>query len=62
MLAIRVPSSTSNLGSGFDALGLALGLYLTVGVEPTEQEWGSFLVKGEGADVLRASAEENLIV
>ena len=24
---VRVPASTSNLGSGFDTLGLALGLY-----------------------------------
>ncbi|MCL4848244.1 MAG: homoserine kinase [Acidobacteria bacterium] len=29
---IRVPGSTSNLGAGFDALGLALGLYLEVEV------------------------------
>jgi homoserine kinase len=29
-LIIRVPSSTANLGPGFDVLGMALGLYLTV--------------------------------
>jgi homoserine kinase len=29
---VRVPASTANLGSGFDALGLALGLYDTVEV------------------------------
>src|ERR1041384_6431738 len=28
---VRVPGSTSNLGSGFDCFGLALKLYLTVG-------------------------------
>ncbi|HET6980105.1 MAG TPA: homoserine kinase [Pyrinomonadaceae bacterium] len=28
--AVRVPASTSNLGSGFDCFGLALELYLTV--------------------------------
>src|ERR1051325_10186698 len=27
---VRVPASTSNLGSGFDCCGLALNLYLTV--------------------------------
>src|SRR5262245_41511467 len=27
---VRVPGSTSNLGSGFDCFGLALKLYLTV--------------------------------
>jgi homoserine kinase len=31
--SFRVPASTSNLGAGFDALGLALGRYLRVGVE-----------------------------
>jgi homoserine kinase len=31
---IRVPASSANLGSGFDALGLALGLYDTVEVRP----------------------------
>jgi threonine synthase len=30
--AIRVPASTANLGAGYDALGLALGLYLDVHV------------------------------
>lgn len=33
---VRVPSSTSNLGPGFDTLSAALSLYLTVGVEPIE--------------------------
>src|SRR5271155_482415 len=31
-VAIRVPASTSNLGPGFDCLGLALQLYNTVTV------------------------------
>jgi homoserine kinase len=30
LLTLRVPASTSNLGSGFDALGLAIDLFLTV--------------------------------
>lgn len=30
MFEIRVPASTANLGPGFDSLGLALGLYLTI--------------------------------
>ena len=34
-MKIRVPGSTSNLGSGFDCFGLALKLYLTVGVTVT---------------------------
>jgi homoserine kinase len=31
---VRVPCSTSNLGSGFDTLGLALNKYLTAEFEP----------------------------
>jgi len=48
---LRVPASTSNIGPGFDALGLALGLYnefcferSAAGVEVH--------VSGEGADIL----------
>ncbi|MDA2925389.1 homoserine kinase [Acidobacteria bacterium AH-259-L09] len=40
--SVRVPASTSNLGSGFDTLSAALSLYLTLRVEPTrgkEIEW-----------------------
>ena len=33
MIRVRVPASTSNLGSGFDTFGLALQLYLTVAIE-----------------------------
>ena len=39
---IRVPASTANLGPGFDSIGLALSLYLTVDVEPADQ----WLVEG----------------
>jgi hypothetical protein len=31
-VTVRVPASTSNCGSGFDTLGLALGLYNSVTV------------------------------
>ncbi len=30
MLRIQIPASTANLGPGFDSLGMALGLYLTI--------------------------------
>ena len=33
----RVPASTANLGPGFDALALALDLYVEVEVEPAER-------------------------
>src|SRR3972149_5159566 len=34
---VQVPASTANLGSGFDVLGLALGLYNTVEMEAIPQ-------------------------
>lgn len=34
---IRVPASTANLGPGFDSIGLALDLYLTLEVETSER-------------------------
>jgi homoserine kinase len=46
---VRVPGSTSNLGPGFDQLGLALGLFLEV----TLEDFGpapSWQVELEGAD------------
>src|SRR5262249_27074690 len=61
LITIRVPASTSNLGSGFDSLGLALQLYLTVHVDWTENQYGSFIFKGEGAQSLRDVSEDNLI-
>ena len=36
VVRVRVPASTANLGSGFDALGLALGLHDTVEVTVTD--------------------------
>jgi len=36
MFSIRVPASTANLGPGFDSIGLALSLYLTVHVYRSE--------------------------
>src|SRR5690349_6728830 len=34
---VRVPASSANLGPGFDALGLALSLYLTCRFQPSDQ-------------------------
>ncbi len=36
-LRLRVPASTSNVGPGFDALGIALNLALTVSWEPADR-------------------------
>lgn len=35
--AIKVPASTANLGPGFDSMGLAVDLYLTLDVEKSEK-------------------------
>lgn len=45
----RVPASTSNLGPGYDVLGLALRRYLEVEVTPAERLVIS--AEGEGADL-----------
>lgn len=48
---VRVPASTSNLGSGFDVLGLGLGMYLELEMHETGQgiEVSS---QGDGAEKL----------
>jgi len=56
---VLVPASTSNLGPGFDALGLALKLYNEFTVKPS----GSYIVeiRGEGEESL-AIDESNLFI
>ncbi|MBE9375763.1 homoserine kinase [Saccharopolyspora sp. HNM0983] len=46
---VTVPASTANLGSGFDALGLALSMYDTVEVHPVDGPAGSARVEVTGA-------------
>ena len=49
LVRVQIPSSTTNLGPGFDALGVALNLYNRV--ELDELPWGlSIHVEGEGQD------------
>lgn len=45
----RVPASSANLGPGFDALALALALYVEVTVEPADEL--TILATGQGADI-----------
>lgn len=59
-LTVEVPASTSNLGPGFDALGMALDLCNTVHCE-TGGEGLRVSVHGEGSDVLAQDAS-NLVV
>ncbi|MDQ3754373.1 MAG: homoserine kinase [Acidobacteriota bacterium] len=60
---VRVPASTSNLGSGFDCCGLALRLYLTVRavVRPASSEPCRVRTRGAGAGASLPRSEENLI-
>ena len=52
MLSVRVPASTSNLGPGFDLIGLALSLFLEVRTRPTGRPGPHRIegAEGEAAD------------
>jgi homoserine kinase len=56
-LRVRVPGSTSNLGPGFDLLGLALSLYLEARLEwlAAEPDPTPGAYAGDGPDLLRAA-------
>lgn len=55
---LRVPASSANLGPGFDALGLALGIYLECRFRPSERL--SIRVTGRDAEAI-STGEDNLI-
>jgi len=55
---VRVPASSANLGPGFDALGVALGIYLTCRFEPAARL--SIQARGRDADQISTGAD-NLI-
>ena len=48
MFTIKVPASTANLGPGFDSVGMALNLYLTLEVEKADQWEVIPLTEGNG--------------
>jgi homoserine kinase len=57
-ISLRVPASSANLGPGFDAMGLALGIYL----ECRFRESNELSIHVEGRDAAAiSSAEDNLI-
>lgn len=56
--AVRVPATSANLGPGFDALGVALGLHLVVGA--TARSDARVTTTGEGADEL-PEGDDNLV-
>ena len=54
VIRVRVPATTSNLGPGFDALGLALRLHNTLTLEEAEEP--RVEIEGEGAGALPRDA------
>ncbi len=55
---LRVPASSANLGPGFDALGLALGIYLECRFRPAAE----LIIRASGRDAaLISTGEDNLI-
>lgn len=59
MLVIKVPASSANLGPGFDSIGMALNLYLTLEVEKADK-WEVIPLTKEMA--LFPSDESNFII
>jgi homoserine kinase len=57
-ISLRVPASSANLGPGFDAMGLALGIYLECRFRESGQL--SILVDGRDAEAI-STGEDNLI-
>jgi homoserine kinase len=58
---VRVPATSANLGPGYDALGLALGLHDEIEVR-VGRGGLSLDVAGEGADEVAGMAEKHLVV
>ena len=57
---VRVPATIANLGPGFDALGIAVGMHLEIDIEP-RRDSVDLTVEGEGAETL-PSDETNLVL
>jgi homoserine kinase len=59
-LHLRLPATSANLGPGFDSLGLAMALYLTIDAEVSES--GAFQIDATGRNADQCSnIEDNLI-
>ena len=58
-MKVRVPASTSNLGSGFDVVGLALQMYLEVELEAEGEELVS---ESEGLGASQLPCDENNLI
>lgn len=59
-ITVTIPASTTNIGCGFDCLGLALSLYNTVEVEKIKGDEVIVEIEGEGRKLIPTN-EENII-
>jgi homoserine kinase len=59
-LRVKVPATSANLGPGFDCMGMALGLYLTLEAREEQGEGVEVNVAGEGAETLPRDADNAL--
>ena len=59
-VTVRVPATVANLGPGFDALGIAIQIHLTIEIEPRRDSI-DLSIEGEGAGEL-PSDESNLVL
>ncbi|KAA5832765.1 homoserine kinase [Saccharopolyspora hirsuta] len=59
---VKVPASTANLGSGFDALGMALSLHDNVSVQVVDGPAGSASVQVEGEGAGSVPTDERHLV
>lgn len=57
-LHLRLPATSANLGPGFDSLGLAMALYLTIDASIE----GSFHIDATGRDAAQCSVIENNLI
>ncbi|MBS1799465.1 MAG: homoserine kinase [Acidobacteria bacterium] len=59
-LHLRLPATSANLGPGFDSLGLAMALYLTIDAEVAST--GAFSIEATGRNADLCSAVENNLI
>ena len=61
-VTVEAPASSANLGPGFDALALALDLWLRVTLTPLDAGAESLEVEGEGADEIGLDAGNRFLI
>ena len=61
-VSVEAPASSANLGPGFDALAIALDLWLRVTVTPIDAGAESISVEGEGKDEIGLDAGNRFLI